>query len=123
MAGCAASHNVHVAVSVALDPVDITEEGFQEGANATIKLDQVDGARLGHQGARKIAQYWEREWRGSAKDQGGESGAHRCRDVTQDARRMEARKPGTMRTVECASPKVKEHEDGITKRWENGLGK
>ncbi len=42
VAGCAASHNVHVAVSVALDPVAISKEGFQEGANATTKLDQVD---------------------------------------------------------------------------------
>ncbi len=106
-----------------MDPEAIAKEGFKKGANATTKLDQVDGARLGHQGAREIAQSRERRWRGSAEDQGRESGARRCRDVAHNARGLEAREPGAMRTVECTSPKVWEHEDVITtRRSVDGLG-
>ena len=62
LAGCAASHDVHVAIGLALDPVAIAKKGFQKGADASTELDHVDGARLGNQGARKVAQSRERGW-------------------------------------------------------------
>ena len=48
VAGSATSHDVYVVVGIALNLVAIAEEGFQEGADATAELDQVDGASLGH---------------------------------------------------------------------------
>jgi hypothetical protein len=56
VAGCAAGHDVHVAVGVALYPVSVAEEGFQEGTNTSTELNQMDGLALGQLGARDVAQ-------------------------------------------------------------------
>ena len=34
VAGCAAGHDIHVAVGVALDPVSVAEKSFQKGTDA-----------------------------------------------------------------------------------------
>ena len=56
MAGCAAGHDVHVTVCVALDSVSVAKKGFQEGTDASTELDQVDGLGFGQLGARKVTQ-------------------------------------------------------------------
>ena len=48
MAGNRAGHEVHVAVGVALELIAIAKKGFKKGADATAKLDQMNGASLGH---------------------------------------------------------------------------
>ena len=56
VAGCAAGHDVHGAVGVALYPVSVAEESFQEGTNTSTELNQMDGLALGQLGARDVAQ-------------------------------------------------------------------
>ena len=62
VAGCAAGHDVHVTISVALDSVSVAEKGFQEGTDASTELDQVDGLGFGQLGARKVAQDRKGRW-------------------------------------------------------------
>ena len=59
VAGCAAGHDVHVAVSVTMDPVTVAKKGFQEGTDASTELNQVDRLSLGQLGARDVAQGWD----------------------------------------------------------------
>ena len=62
VAGCTASHDVHITISVALDSVAVAEKGFQKGVDASTELDQMDGPGLGQLGARKVAQDREGRW-------------------------------------------------------------
>ena len=59
VASCAAGHDIHVAVSVALDPVSVAKEGFQKGTDASTELNQMDRLALGQLGARDVAQGWD----------------------------------------------------------------
>ena len=56
VAGCAAGHDVHVAVGVTLYPVSIAKKSFQKGTDASTELNQMDGLALGQLGARNVAQ-------------------------------------------------------------------
>ena len=56
VASCAAGHDIHVAVGVALYPVSVAEEGFQEGTVASTELNQMNGLALGQLGAGNVAQ-------------------------------------------------------------------
>ena len=62
VASCAAGQDVHVAVSVTMDPVTVAKKGFQEGTDASTELDQVDGLGFGQLGARKVAQDRKGRW-------------------------------------------------------------
>ena len=58
VASCAAGHDIHVGVGVALDPVSVAEKSFQKGTDASTELNQMDGLALGQLGARDVAQGW-----------------------------------------------------------------